>query len=224
MSAHPFLETAFHIRWSALTPEHVRPDLEAALARAKQAVDAIAARPLNALTYDNTFLALERATEELNVAWGKVTHLQSVADSPALREAHNAMLPAVSAFYASIPLNAELWLRLKTFAAAAAAGALQGIHRRFLDETVKDFRQAGADLPTEKRTRLEALQSELAQITQKYSENVLDATNAWQLLVADEPRLAGLPEHAKAAARRSAESKGYPAGGSRCTCRRRSRS
>src|SRR6185369_545042 len=65
-----------------------------------------------------------------------------------------------------------------------------------------------ADLPAEKRARLEALQSELAQLTQKYSENVLDATNAWQLLVADEARLAGLPEHAKAAARRSAEAKG----------------
>src|SRR6185369_1174706 len=65
-----------------------------------------------------------------------------------------------------------------------------------------------ADLPAEKRARLEALQSELAQLTQKYSENVLDATNAWQLVVDDERRLAGLPERAKAAARRSAETKG----------------
>src|SRR6185436_5568320 len=103
---------------------------------------------------------------------------------------------------------AALWERLKTFARSPAAAALAGIHRRFLDETVKDFRQAGADLPTAKRTRLEALQSELAQLTQKYSENVLDATNAWQLVVSDERRLAGLPERAKAAARRGAEAKG----------------
>src|SRR5215510_6322481 len=108
MSVNPFLDPAFHIRWSALTPEQIKPGIETALAGAKAAVDAIAARPLDALTYDNTFLALEHAPEELNVAWGKVTHLQSVADSPALREAHNAMLPAVSAFYAGIPLNAEL--------------------------------------------------------------------------------------------------------------------
>ena len=70
------------------------------------------------------------------------------------------------------------------------------------------FLAAGADLPADKRARLEALQSELAQLTQKYSENVLDATNAWQVVVEDESRLAGLPEHARAAARRSAESKG----------------
>jgi oligopeptidase A len=71
-----------------------------------------------------------------------------------------------------------------------------------------DFRQAGADLPAEKRARLQAGQTELAELTQKYSENVLDATNAWQLVVDDELRLAGLPDHAKAAARRNAESKG----------------
>ena len=210
MAENPFLDPAFHIRWSALTPSLVAPAIDAALGRAQAAVDLIAQRDLAALTYENTFLALEHATEELSVAWGKVTHLQSVADSPALREAHNAMLPRVSAFFASIPLNAALWERLETFAKSRAAAEVKGIHRRFLDETVKDFRQAGADLAPEKRARLEALQSELAQITQKYAENVLDSTNAWQLVVEpkDEPRLKGLPAHAKAAARRSAEGKG----------------
>lgn len=208
MSANPFLDPSFHIRWSGLTPEAVAPAIEAALAGAEVAIEAIATRDLAAVTYENTLLALEKATEELSLAWGKVTHLQSVADSPALREAHNAMLPKVSAFYARIPLNPALWQRIKTVAESTAAATLTGIHRRFLDETVADFRQAGADLPIEKRARLEELQSELAQITQKYSENVLDATNAWQLIVEDERRLAGLPLHAKAAARRSAEAKG----------------
>jgi oligopeptidase A len=208
MPANPFLDPAFLIRWSALTPDMIAPGIEEALAQAQRAIEAIATRDLGTLTYENTFLALEHATEDLTVAWGKVTHLQSVADSPALREAHNAMLPRVSAFYASIPLNAALWERLKTFAASPVASELKGIHRRFLDETVKDFQQAGADLPPGERARLEALQSELAQLTQKYSENVLDATNAWQLIVEDEARLGGLPAHAKAAARRSADAKG----------------
>lgn len=208
MTANAFLNSDFIIRWSQLTPDLIQPAIELALQRAQAAVDQIAARNPEGITYEDTFLALERATEELNIAWAKVTHLQAVADSPALREAHNAMLPKVSAFYAAIPLNPALWQRLKSFSESPAARNLTGIHRRFLEETVKDFRQAGADLPAEKRTRLEALQTELAQLTQKYSENVLDATNAWQLIVDDERRLAGLPEHAKAAARRSAEAKG----------------
>ncbi|HVW20833.1 MAG TPA: M3 family metallopeptidase [Opitutaceae bacterium] len=205
---HPFLDPAFEVRWSELTPERVEPDIALALERAQAAIDAIAARGPENLTYENTFLALEQATEELNVAWGRVTHLQSVADSPALRAAHNAMLPQVSAFYARIPLNPALWERLKAFAGSPAAAALTGVHRRFVEETAADFRQAGADLPPEKRARLEALQSELAQATQKYSENVLDATNAWELVVEEEGRLAGLPAHAKDAARRSAGAKG----------------
>ena len=205
---NPFLDPAFAIRWAELTPELIEPAITLALKHAEKAVDEIASRDLRTLTYENTFLALELATEELNMAWGKVTHLQSVADSPPLREAHNAMLPKVSAFSARIPLNAPLWQRLKAVAESPAAASLTGIHRRFLQETVADFRQAGADLPAEKRSRLEALQSELAQLTQKYSENVLDATNAWQLVVTEESRLAGLPAHAKAAARRNAEAKG----------------
>jgi oligopeptidase A len=209
MSANPFLDPSFEIHWTQLRPELIEPAIATAVVGAQAAIDAIAARDLGTLTYDNTFLALERATEELNVAWGKVTHLQSVADSPALREAHNRMLPAVSAFYAKIPLNAELWRRLKTFAGSPAAAELRGIHRRYLEETVADFRQAGADLPPAQRARLEALQSELAQLTQKYAENVLDATNAWQLVVEDEARLRGLPVRACAAARQNAGRKGY---------------
>ena len=208
VSINPFVAPDFEIRWSQHTPELIAPAIEGALVRAQASIDAIVARDMGALTYENTFLALENSTDELTRAWGKVTHLQSVADSPAVREAHNALLPAVSSFYARIPLNAALWARLKAFSVTSAAAALTGIHRRFLDETVADFQQAGADLPDDKRTRLEALQSELAQLTQRYSENVLDATNAWQLIVEDEARLRGLPAHAVAGAKRNAESKG----------------
>lgn len=208
MAENPYLESAFHIRWSALQPTQIEPAVTTVLARAEAALAGISALSLSGVTYTNTFLALENATEELNRVWAKVGHLQSVADSPELREAYNAMLPKVSAFFARIPLDAALWSRLRAFADTPAAKALTGVHRRFLDESVADFRQAGADLPEAQRARLEALQSELAQLTQKYSENVLDATNAGQLLVADESRLRGLPAHAKAAARRSAEQKG----------------
>ncbi len=209
MSENPFLDTAFELPWSKLTADLVRPGIVEALIRAQAAVDAIATRDLGTLTFENTFLALERATETLGVAWGKVSHLQSVADSPALREAHNAVLPDISAFYARIPLNTALWGRLRRFSESPEARGLTGVRKRFLDETVADFRQSGADLPSEKRARLEAIQAELSQLTQRYSENVLDATNAWQLIVDDPERLRGLPERAKEAARHAARQKGY---------------
>lgn len=204
MRKHPFLEADFLPAWSTLQAEHIVPDITLAVARAEAAIAAIAGLELTQLTYASTFLALERATEALTVAWAKVSHLQAVADTASLREAYNAMLPKVSAFYAGIPLNPALWQRLRTFAETPEGLALKGVHRRLVDETLADFRQAGADLPAAARARLEAIQAELAQLTQRYAENVLDATNAWQLVVSDERRLAGLPAHALAAARRSA--------------------
>lgn len=207
MPTNPFLDAGFLPEWSMLQPAHVVPDITLALARAQASIDSIATRNLDGLSYETTFLALEKATESLNVAWAKVGHLQAVADSAPLREAYNAVLPAVSAFYAAIPLNAELWSRIRTFSETPEAKRLTGVHRRFVDETLADFRQAGADLPIAQRARLQELQAELAQLTQRYSENVLDATNAWQLVVDDERRLAGLPAHAVAAAQRSAVAK-----------------
>ena len=207
MLSHPFLDSAFPPFWSAHLPANVVADISLAVDRAQAAIDEIARQELGRLTFQSTFLALESSTESLGNAWSKVGHLQSVADSPALREAHNAVLPKVTALYAGIPLNAALWERLKAFAGTPAALALTGVHRRLVDETMADFRQAGADLPLEKRQRLEALQSELAQLTQRYSENVLDGTNKWELIVNDERQLAGLPAHAVAGAKRSAESK-----------------
>lgn len=206
-AANPFLDRTFRIRWSGHTPDQIAPAIRTALAQAEAALQAIAAstEPAN---FDNTFLALERSTELLTYAWGKVTHLQSVADAPALREAQNAMLPEVSAFQAKIPLNPELWTRLKAGAASPEGRAVSGVWGRLRDETMASFIEAGADLPAEKRARLEVLESELAQITQKYSENTLDATNAWQLVIDDEARLLGLPAHAIAAARDSARRKG----------------
>jgi oligopeptidase A len=206
---NPFLSRSFHIPWSQLTADRIQPAIESALADAEAALGRITALPVEEARFENAFLALEQATEGLNEAWSKVTHLQSVADSAPLRDAHNAMLTKVSAFYAKIPLNAELWLRLKAAAARPESARLQGDHRRLLEETMADFRQQGADLAPGPKARLEAVQSELAQLTQRYSENVLDATNAWELLVTDPQRLRGLPEHARESARQNALRKGH---------------
>ncbi|RME70508.1 MAG: M3 family peptidase [Verrucomicrobia bacterium] len=196
------------MRWSQLTPEHVQPDITLALERARARLDAIKSVAPEAATFENTFLALEDATEELNRAWGAVSHLTSVCDSKPLRETYNAMLPKVSEFFARIPLDADLWRVLKAFAEKPEAARLEGVDRRLFEETMADFRQNGADLPPEARKRLEAVQAELAQLTQKYSENVLDSTNAWELAITDESKLAGLPAYARAAALASARAKG----------------
>ncbi|MCB1122047.1 MAG: M3 family metallopeptidase, partial [Verrucomicrobiae bacterium] len=205
---HPFLEENFRVHWSRLTPDHVRVDIEKALETAQANIDALADQLPEELTFENTMLALEEADEQLNVAWGKVGHLNSVKDSKELREAYNLMLPKVSEFHAKIPLNEGLWRRIKAYSETDEAQSLTGIRKRYLEETLASFKNSGADLPPEKKQRMEEIQAELAKLTQKYSENCLDAINAWEMIVENEADLAGLPALARDQALQSAKSKG----------------
>ncbi|MFU8849031.1 MAG: M3 family metallopeptidase, partial [Opitutales bacterium] len=205
---HPFLKNDFYINWPALTPDHIEADISKALQEARSAVDAVAAQEAP-LSYETTIAALDEGLEPLNRAWGLVSHLDSVCNSPELRAAHNQMLPKVSEFFSGIPLNAELWQTLKAYGESDAVAQLSATKQRYVHETMADFREAGADLPAEQKKRAAELQSLLAEKTQKYSENCLDATNAWEKIVTDASLLAGLPESAIAAAKQDAERKGH---------------
>ncbi len=203
----PFLQKDFHIKWSTLTPDHIEADINQALDEAKAAVDTVATQS-QPLTYENTIVALDDGLETLNRAWGLVSHLDSVANSPELRKAHNAMLPKVSEFFAGIPLNEALWKTLKAYGTQSDAETLSPTKHRYIEETLADFREAGADLPPEQKKRAGEIQSQLAELTQQYSEHCLDATNAWEKIVTERGQLSGLPKSALDAARQSAEQKG----------------
>jgi oligopeptidase A len=206
---HPFLDTSFEIPWSAMTPAGVRPDIEQAMADAEAALARIRSLDAAAANYESVFLALESATEKLGVPWHRVGHLEEVCDGPELREAYNAMLAKVSEFFSRVPLDADLWRAVRAAAEKPETKALDPVRQRFVTETVRDFVDAGADLPQEKKDRLAKLQSELSAATQKFSENVLDSTNAYELVIDDPAKLAGLPLHAREAARLDAQKKGY---------------
>ena len=205
---NPFLTSDFQIRWSTLKPEAVKEGVAEALKRADANLDALITQDRGKMNFETVVLGLDEATRELNEAWGLVTHLDSLCNSPELREVHNAMLPEVSSFYAKIPLNEALWDLLVTYCKTEEGRNLNGIRKRALDETMESFRQHGADLPPEKKQRLEEIESELSQTTQKYSENVLDSTNAWELIIGDVGQLKGMPASALEAAKADAKAKG----------------
>jgi oligopeptidase A len=205
---HPFLAPDFHVRWSTLVPEAVESDIRHALQIAKAAIDSICAQDPDSASYESTFHALECATEPLDRGWGRLQHLDSVADTPAQREALNRMLPEVTEFYSSIPLNSRLWSMLKSYAESTDASQLDPVRKRFVDETLADFRQAGADLPEEKKQRIATIESELSKLTKTYLEHVLDSTNEWEWVIDNESLIDGLPSSAKAAALANAKAKG----------------
>ena len=205
---HPFLEDIHLIRWNRLTPDRVGPDIEAALESAAKALHAIEGLPKGSENFANTFLALESAISTVSQPWAKVNHLTEVKDSPDLRSAHGGMLPKVSAFMAEIPLNQILYQRLKSAASRPESAQLDAVERRYMAEVLKDFEEAGANLPDALRQRLREIESELAEKTKNYAENVLDSTNAYQLILESASELDGLPDSLIEAARLDALKRG----------------
>lgn len=185
--------------------EHVVPAIEALI---EKALDAIGAISTGEPTYKGTLGAFEHASEELDLAMTLVSHLESVATSPEMREAHEKAQMLASTFYASIPLNADLYAAFVAFSKTDEASSLDAVRARLLEKTLASFRRNGAELDFAGKARLETLASELSQLTTRYSQNVLDETNAFELIVTEESKLGGLTEAAKKAARASAESKG----------------
>ncbi|MFO0713671.1 MAG: M3 family metallopeptidase [Sandaracinus sp.] len=207
MSGNPLLHLGTDLPFDRIDASHVKPAIDALLADAREAVREIGGSRF-APTYENLLGALEERLEPLSRAMGVVGHLESVATTPELRAVYTEVQPEVSAFYASIPLDEALWKRLVALAASEDARALDPIRRRHLDKTLEDFRRHGAELDAAGKARLEAIDRELAEVTTKFSQNVLDATNAFELSIEDEARLAGLPESARAQALQAAELKG----------------
>lgn len=206
-AANPLLEVRFEVPFDQIEAIHVEPAAKQLIAEAQAQIDAIAEDP-GPRTFENTLLALESSTQKLGFAMGVVGHLEAVRTTPELREAYNAVRPELSAFYSAISLNDKLWRQIKRYAETGEARALSGLRARFLQKTLEDFRRSGADLPPEGKKRLAELDVELAVATQTFSEHVLDATNAFELLIDDESKLSGLPQSAKDAARERAEKKG----------------
>jgi oligopeptidase A len=203
---NPLLIPRFRIPFDRIRAEHVEPAATELLVNARTRLEAIAAAP-GERTFDNTMRALDDLTEPLDYAMGVVRHLESVATYPELRAAFNGVQPQVSAFYSGIPLHEGLWNSLKKFAATPEGSRLTGARRRFLVKTMEAFRRHGAELDLAGKTRLEAIDVELTQLTTKFSENVLDSTNAFELVIADEAKLAGLPPSARESAQESAKRK-----------------
>ncbi|MBQ2380337.1 MAG: M3 family metallopeptidase [Akkermansia sp.] len=203
----PFTDDSFHVSWSQLTPECARNDIRAAIESAKAAIEAIC--QVQEPTYENTFAALENSAKALMRGWGRLSHLQSVMDSPELRAVVNELMPEVVIYSSSVTLNPQLYAALKKAAAQPWVQELSAVKQRFIAETLADFRENGAELTQEQKVRYAELSTKLSQLSQTFGEYVLDSTNAWEYITTDAEELAGLPESARESARQDALSKGH---------------
>jgi oligopeptidase A len=202
---NPLLSPSLDVPFDRITAAHVEPAIQELLAHAEAALDVIEGAPRS---YATTLGALEKSTEQLELAMGIVEHLESVATTPELRDAYNAVLPSVSAFWSSIALRDGLYRALRELADTPEAATLDATRQRLLKKTLADFRRQGAELAPADKERLKELDRELSTVTTRFAQNVLDATNAFELVIEDEARLAGLPDSARVMAREAAQAKG----------------
>jgi oligopeptidase A len=200
---NPLLDFTGLPRFAAVMPAHVTPAVDALLDEARALIERLTAEDTPS-TWDEFVQPLEDANERLSRAWGVVGHLHGVDDSEAIREAYNANLPKITQYYTELAQNLALYGKYKALAASAQFARLSGPQRKIVENELRDFRLGGAELPPEGKKRYADIQQELSALSAKFSENLLDATNAFTVTVEAASDVGGIPEDVLQAAQEAA--------------------
>jgi oligopeptidase A len=201
---NPLLDFSGLPRFSDFKPEHVTPAVDALLADCRATVDRVLSDQTDA-DWTSFVVPLDDANEKLSRAWGQVSHLHSVMDSPELREVYNENLPKITIYFAELGQNSALFAKFKALRARPDYDALSAPRKKIAENELRDFRLGGADLPDDQKARFMAVQEELSSLSAKFEENLLDATNAFALYIDDLKQLVGVPEDSLAAMKAAAE-------------------
>jgi oligopeptidase A len=200
--SNPLLDFSDLPLFDQIRPEHVQPAIDGLLADADVALETVAAPDFPA-TWAGIAQVLDVATEKLGCAWGAVSHLNSVADTPELRAAYNAALPKVTDFWTRLGSDERLYAKYKAIDVATLNAEQRQAHKN----AVRNFVLGGAELQGAAKERFAQIQERQAELSQKFSENALDATDAFAFYASEE-ELAGVPEDVKQAARATAQVEG----------------
>jgi oligopeptidase A len=207
LAANPLLDFSGLPRFAEITPEHVAPAVDALLADGRAMIESVAATAA-APIWDGFVTPLATAQDRLDRAWGQVVHLNAVVNTPALREAYNANLSKVTAFHTEFGQDERLFAGFRALAAGLDFGRLEPGQRRLIDNELRDFRLAGAELAAGDKARFKTIEEELASLAARFEDNVLDATNDYALYLDAAAQLAGVPADVLAAASEAAAQDG----------------
>ena len=181
---NPLLDFSGLPRFPDIKPEHVTPAVDELLQANRALVEKLLAAA-DEPTWSGFVAPLESANERLSRAWGQVSHLNAVMNSPELREVYNDNLPKITQYYAELSQNLGLFERFRQLKASSEFALATAAQKKVVENELRDFRLGGAELPQEQKDRFMAIQEELASLSARFEENVLDATKAYELLVED---------------------------------------
>ncbi len=207
--SNPLLEFNDLPPFSQILPEHVEPAIDQLLSESKQHIDSLVSKT-EQYSWENFIQPLEDIQDRINKTWSPISHLNSVMNNEALREAYNNCLGKISAFHTELSQDKRIYNAYSSIKSGGDFTQLSVAQQKTINDALRDFHLSGIDLAEDKQKRFKEIKQQLSKLTSQFSDNVLDATNAWQKSVTDETQLAGLPESAKAMAKQSAEHKKQP--------------
>ncbi|MED5387416.1 MAG: oligopeptidase A [Pseudomonadota bacterium] len=198
MSHNPLIDYPELPPFSQIQPEHVLPAVEQLVADGRARIRQVLAE--GNVDYAHLVQALDEEDDRLGKAFGPAGHLNAVAQNEALRNAYNSCLPLLSEYGTEVGQNAELCAAYQALRDSDEWASLSEAQQKDVDNTLRDFRLSGVDLPDDKKAQYMANSKRLSELTSQFSDNVLDATQAWTKHITDEAELDGLPESARAGA------------------------
>ena len=192
------------VDYERITPELIEPAIDELIAGARQCIETIA-DPATPAQWDTLIEPHEASSAKLWRAWSVAGHLNAVVNTPALRDAYNRCLPKITEFSTWVGLHRGLYEQYQRLYKSTHYETLTTVRKRIIELALRDFRLGGVQLEGEARERYAALSDEEARISQKFSENCLDAVDEWHILVTDPDQLAGIPADVVSAAARLAK-------------------
>lgn len=204
---NPLLDFSGLPRFNEFKPEYVTPAVDELLAAGRGTIDSLVAQTASP-GWDNFVAPLYDAIEKINRAWGQVGHMNAVMNSPELREVYNANLPKITQFYTEYGQNQRLFERFKALDASPAMADLTRAQRAVVEHELRDFRLGGAELPAARKRRYTEVREKLSALSSRFSDNILDATNAFAHYVESRDALAGIPDDVLEAAHEAAVADG----------------
>ena len=208
-TTNPLLDLRGLPRFDAIRPAHVTPAVDTLLGEARAAVEHVATDP-DPATWERVVEPIAEALDRLDRAWSAVAHLNAVVNTPELREAYNANQPKIVALFTDMAQDLRLYAKYRALRMAPSFNSLEDAQRKLIENELRDFKLGGAELPEEDKARLKAVHEELADLSTRFDEHVLDATSDWALFVESEAELAGIPTDVLAEARSAAHAEGKP--------------
>ena len=204
---NPLLDFSGLPRFAEIKTEHIAPAVDELLTRNRSLTAKLLADTAPP-TWANFVQSFEDANEQLARAWGQVGHLNMVMNSPELRDVYNANLPKVTQYYAELSQNLALFRKYKAIHDGPDYASLNDEQKKVIENELRDFRLGGAELPEDKKARFMAIQEELSALTSKFSDNLLDATNAFTCVVENEEDISGIPADEREVAAEAAKEAG----------------